>query len=456
MPMAATSASANFDNFTIKGLVASDGRPKAAMYECKHVFQPASCELIDAEKATIKITNQYYVNNLDAYDAWLQIREDGIIISKKMLPRIHLAPGCDTVISLKKYLPEMKFGNEYLADIHFTLSQAEAWAGKGFEVAHDQFALNRQPLSFGAMDHMSRDESYYSKQSETDSTYVITRADYQIIFSKQNGALASYLYHGVEQIFTPFLPHFSRPVTDNDHRGWKADKKLAQWYHPDLKLQSMTAEGQTITSTYSLIHDSAKVIVVYYCTNKGAISMNYTLIANPALPNLPKVGFQGGIRRSFDNITWYGRGPMENYIDRNTGFDVGIYTQPITRFMEPYVVPQENGNRTDVRWMFLGNEKRTEGLLISGVNSLLSMSAWPYTEANIVAAKHTNKLRDAGYITLNIDLAQMGVGGNDSWTEQAAPLPQYQLPAKEYHYNFCIRPAHGDNQELTNDAMHNR
>ncbi len=101
-------------------------------------------------------------------------------------------------------------------------------------------------------------------------------------------------------------------------------------------------------------------------------------------------------------------------------------------------MPQENGNRTDVRWMFLSDNSK-KGLLVVA-DSLLSMSAWPYTEQNIVQARHTNKLKDAGYLTLNIDLIQMGVGGNDSWSDVAAPLDQYQIKSGQYHYSFYLLP----------------
>jgi beta-galactosidase len=106
--------------------------------------------------------------------------------------------------------------------------------------------------------------------------------------------------------------------------------------------------------------------------------------------------------------------------------------------MEPYVVPQESGNRTDVRWMWLA-DKNSNGLLVAA-DSLLSMSAWPYTEKNIETAKHTNKLKDAGFVTLNIDLLQMGVGGNDSWSDVGAPLTKYQIQAKAYNYSFYLFP----------------
>jgi len=239
------------------------------------------------------------------------------------------------------------------------------------------------------------------------------------------------------------LPRFSRPATDNDHRGWKADVKLKDWYQPDLKLENIFAENQKgiikIKSDYSLIDGKAKVAIIYTINGAGKIKVDYALNPSSDLPNLPKVGMQMGIRRNYDQITWYGRGLLENYIDRNSGFDVGIYSQSIQDFMEPYVVPQENGNRTDVRWMQLSDKKKDKGLLVVA-DSLLSMSAWPYTEANILAAKHTNKLKDAGFITLNIDLKQMGVGGNDSWSEVAQPLEKYQLPAKPYRYTFYLMP----------------
>jgi beta-galactosidase len=115
------------------------------------------------------------------------------------------------------------------------------------------------------------------------------------------------------------------------------------------------------------------------------------------------------------------------------------------------VVPQENANRTDCRWMFLSNPVSSQGLLIVA-DSLLSMSAWPYTEENILAARHTNKLREAGFVTLNIDLLQMGVGGNDSWSDVAAPLEKYLVKAQSYQYSFYIVPIHSKTKTASEAA----
>ena len=436
-----------FDDFTIKGLVAPDGRPKPAMYECKHVFQPAECKLVDAAKYIIRIKSWSSVSSLSRYTATLQVREDGNIILKKELPPVDVAPFDSVDYSIAKYLPAMKSGHEYLADIHFTLAQDEPWTAKGFEIAADQFALTPVPV---VKDRVKTFPAI-ALNNNTDA-YIMSGRNFKITISKNNGALTSYTINGQEQVFAPLLPHFTRPLTDNDLRGWKSYKKLKPWYKDSVMLKNISTQQINnglvkITSNYSLINDSSAVQVNYLINGNGVVKVNYTLVNKPGLPNIPEVGMQCGIKRSYDDINWYGLGLYENYIDRRTGFEAGIYSQPINEFNEPYVVPQETGNRTDVRWMYLSG-KNTSGLLVVA-DSLLSMNAWPYTEKNMETAKHTDKLKDAGYITLNIDLIQMGVGGNDSWSDVGAPLEKYQIPAKNYSYSFYLLPCKTDAKAIT-------
>ena len=336
----------------------------------------------------------------------------------------------------------MKPDAEYHVSIRFVLIKDEAWAQAGFEIASNQLKIanNYKP---GTQQNFTAPIIF----TEDDSSIQLKGKNFTIAFNKTNGALSSYLQNGQEQVLAPLLPHFTRPQTDNDKRGWKTHRVLKQWYEATLKLVNTTTgkfdgkkgSGIIITSIYSLIHDSALVTVSYEVYGTGLIHINYGLEIKKGLPNIPKVGMQTGIDRSFDNIQWYGRGPFENYIDKRYAADAGIYNFAIKDFMENYVVPQENGNRTDVRWMYLSNPKTNNGLLIVA-DSLLSMSASPYTDENIQNAKHSNKLKDAGYITLNIDLIQMGVGGNDSWSDVAAPLEKYQIPARDYRYSFYIIP----------------
>lgn len=428
-------------NFCIDGIAASDGRPKAAMYECKRVYQPVECSLTDAKSGLLRISNRHAVKSLDGYAVTLNIREDGNVIKTYQLPSFGLPAGKDTVISIRKYFPSMKAGKEYLADIHFSLSKDENWAPKGHEVASNQVALT--PVSSGRVPY-SRSYPTLSK-TENDKDVVLSGKGFNVKISKENGALYSYEWNGAEQIFKPLLPCFTRPQTDNDKKGWKPQKKLKEWYQNDLKLENVTAEEKgngivLITSNYTLIDGKATARITYTLNGDGVLKVDYSLNPSAGLPNIPKVGLQCGIKRNYDLISWYGKGPLENYVDRRYGFDAAIYSLPLEQFMEPYVYPQENGNRTDVRWMYLKDRNKDQGLMVVA-DSLLSMSARPYTDQNIEAAKHQNKLKDAGYLVLNIDLVQMGIGGNDSWSDVSQPLPQYQIPSKPYKYSFYMLPA---------------
>lgn len=426
------------DNFCINGIVAADGRPKAAMYECKRVYQPIECEMVDASKGLMRIMNRHAVKSLSEYNIRLEILQNGKVISTKSLSHINLAAGKDTIVNILSYLP-VNYDNlsEFHINIKFSLSKDEAWASAGHIVASNQFALTDLP-------EIKADRKYYPEMQiiESDTAWKVSGKNFHIIFSKTNGALLSYLLKGKEQMFMPLLPHFTRPQTDNDRRGWKPNKKLKEWYDTELFLKNMDLKKEKvlieIESDYELIEGKANVKVNYLINGDGVIKVNYYLNVKDSLPNIPKVGMQCGIKRDYDKIAWFGRGLYENYIDRRYGFDAGVYSQTVEEFMEPYVYPQENGNRTDVRWMFLSDEFNN-GLLVVA-DSLLSMSAWPFTDKNIVEAKHTNKLKDAGFITLNIDLIQMGVGGNDTWSDVAQPLEKYQIPAKDYNYSFYLLP----------------
>jgi beta-galactosidase len=170
------------------------------------------------------------------------------------------------------------------------------------------------------------------------------------------------------------------------------------------------------------------------------IQVDYNLKATNTLPNIPKIGLKMGVQKDFDQILWYGKGEMENYIDRSFGFTIGRYSLPIDQFIEPFQMPQENANRTQVRWMAFANAPKNKGLLVVQDQKPLSMSAWPYTQENLSEAKHTFDLKNPGFLTLNIDLIQMGVGGNDSWSPVAAPLEKYQIPSGNYQYSFYLVP----------------
>ncbi|HTN19942.1 MAG TPA: glycoside hydrolase family 2 TIM barrel-domain containing protein [Pelobium sp.] len=421
----------NDGNFCINGIAGPDGHPKAAMYECKWVFQPAETEWKNKEQGVLSIQNRHASKNLVDYDVFLTFLENGINVKIVQIPSINIPAGSIKDINIKSYYPKLKAGNEYLVNISFKLKNDLPWASKGHEIASNQLAISNPIIG------LKKINTTVLNQSGNGADLVLTGKDFKITF--KNGALTSYTANGKELIKSPFLPHFTRPQTDNDRKGWKPMKKLKQWYNAEPTLTDFKEikAGSVYEAHYQIIKDSAQVVLTYTIDNNGGIKIDYALNANSALPNIPKIGLQGAIANDFQNIAFYGKGPQENYIDRAFGFDAGIYQFKLRDFVESYVYPQECANRTDIRWMSFANQQN--GLMVVA-DSLLSMSAWPWTEENIVKAKHTNKLQEAGFITLNIDLKQMGVGGNDTWSDISQPLPQYQIKSGNYKYSFYLKP----------------
>ena len=424
-------------NFCINGVVASDGRPKAAMYENKWVYQPVTCSL---EGNLLTIKNRQATKSLSDFIPVLKMTLNGKVFKEINLKPFDLKAGESMVLDLNNYFPKVKANADVHVGIQFQLSQDMPWAKKGYPVAENQFLITKK----GANLNVFNDYDTKASVTEKDTAFEVFGSSFNIKFNKENGALSSCVFKGEEQVFAPLLPNFTRPLTDNDKKGWKPHKVLKPWYDNQPKLISVKTETSgsdvLVISNYEMIKDSAQVTVLYRIKPDGLIKVNYSLKASEDLPNIPKVGMQMGIKNNFRQVSWYGKGALENYIDRNHGFPVARYTLPLEKFTEPYVMPQENGNRTDVRWMAFTEQSKNEGFLVVNNERLLSMSVWPYTQENLNEAKHTFDLKDAGYLTVNIDLIQMGIGGNDSWSPVGAPMEIYQIPSKNYEYSFYLLP----------------
>lgn len=196
--------------------------------------------------------------------------------------------------------------------------------------------------------------------------------------------------------------------------------------------------SKEVIINHSLLDGRIKWINKIIVSVDGKISVNAEIEADKGLPVIPKVGLTIRIPSDYKNITWFGKGPQENYIDREYAAVVGLYSMNIDEFITPYIKPQENANRTGIRWMkFEG--KDGNGLEVDG-KDLLSMSAWPRSMDQYEKANHTNELPENDFITVNIDLKQMGVGGNDSCTMRDFPLQQYQIKPGKYSYSFTLLP----------------
>ncbi|MFD2967529.1 glycoside hydrolase family 2 TIM barrel-domain containing protein [Sphingobacterium bambusae] len=423
--------------FSLNGIVDAWNRPKAAMYENKRIYQAAEVTLLEPQNARIKIKNRSSVLNLDHYQAVLLLQENGRVLREINLPPINVAAGDSLEMDLLPHIPLKRVSDkEYQLDVQFRLKEDAAWAAKGFVVSSSQ--LRWQEVQGWPTVTKSKGKALQLQQQ--DSSYRVLGQDFEATLSKKSGALMQLVYKNETIVNGDLLPNFTRPATDNDRRGWKPQLKLKYWYNTvvfnDIVVKE-SADSISLESRYSLSGDSAQLNVRYTIYKDGTVGVDYRLHTTAQLPNIPKVGMQLGINPQFDSIQYYGLGAMENYADRAYGFDLGVYSSNIDDFMEPYLYPQENGNRMDVRWFSLHNKKF--GLMVTGKQPL-QMSAWPFSQTQISQTKHWYKLKKESRITLNIDYLQMGIGGNDTWTDVSQPLEKYQIPAKDYQYSFRLKP----------------
>jgi beta-galactosidase len=181
---------------------------------------------------------------------------------------------------------------------------------------------------------------------------------------------------------------------------------------------------------------SIKVATQYHIDATANVTVNVTLDADADLPSLLRVGMSTAVSGELERMAYYGKGPHENYIDRNQSAETDVYQGLVSDFIHSYARPQENGNRTGVKWLTLSDYAQ-HSFSVKGLQDL-SMSVWPWSAENLQEANHPYELVERGIYTVNIDLAQAGVGGIDSWSDKAAPIEKYQLPSGQYQYQFTL------------------
>jgi beta-galactosidase len=461
------------------GIIGSDRNPEPELYEVKKVYQYIKAKPIDnAVDGKIHIRNKYDFLTLDFVDISWELTVDDEVLQKGKLPKMALAPQNEQDVTIPFQKPQLKPGAEYWLKITFTLAKDTLWAKRGHVVAWDQFKLPFEAPPIPVADVESMPEL---ELKEKGNNVIVTGKDFAVTVGKKSywfrstdGAITSFKYKGKELLTTPLLPNFWRVPLDNDielqwdryfmeglagmprrQDMWRragqfrsVNSVIAEHIKPQvvrITVESTLPVGQTKYRTVELEYGNTAMVPagesnyrnVYTVYGSGDVIAEATF--NPGdinLPGLPRFGMQMSIPGEFDTMTWYGRGPHENYWDRKTAAAVGVYSGTVEDLIHQYVRPQENANRTDVRWMTLTN-KDGLGLLAVGM-PLLSVSAWPYTMADLERARHINELPRRDTITVNLDYKQMGVGGDDGWG--ARPHPEYQLPCKPYSYSFRLRP----------------
>ena len=426
----------NDKNGCIDGLISADRIPHPHYYEMQKVYQPVAFRLIDSQPLTIDVTNRLLTTDLNKYDFKYQIQENGKITSEGILPEISVSPCSSRKITLPDHI-RYDLKKESFLKISIQLREPEIWAKEGFTVAWEQFKLNDiKPSITLAMPKASNPAILY----ESDTLYAIKGDFFEVKFNRKNGMLSSYSINNKELIKAPVRFNFRRALTDND-RGWKVGEKMKIWQDAGLHytvqqfhITSSDKDKTVIKGEYAFTDSKATAIIEHTVFANGTIEIEYNISIPLNLPNIPRIGLQFEIEKELQNIDWYGRGPHENYIDRESGAAIGIYQTPLNQWITPYVRPQENSNRGGIRWLRFC--QGTHQLQFSAVGEPFCASAWPYTISTLEQTTHDFELKMHNNIIVDIDCNQMGVGGDCSWGLPV--LQKYQIKPGKYQYKFII------------------
>lgn len=432
--------------FCMNGLVAADGTPHPGLNAIKHVYRNIHTRPVDLANGVVKIKNWFDFTSLAevAVGKWAIVSEAEVVAEGEIAP-LDLAPGEERELRLALPAIEPGPGREYFLQVRY-LTKADAFFAKaGHVLAEEQFKLPvyRAPAP---VDATKLGPVALRQEGER---VIASGADFEAVFDNRSGTLASLKFRGTELIAAGPRPDFWRARTDND-RGIKKRKGPVALEYQDagknatVRAVSVDPEAATVSYTLELPSNLGQFQTRYQVFGSGEIAVKAVFTQGSASKSpVYRYGMQLALPAGFETMTWYGRGPEPTYSDRK--FEpVGIYSSTVDAQWVDFSNPQENGNKVDVRWVAIQNDAGL-GLLVKGVQPL-SVSARHFDDASVDEADYTFRLKRREEVFLNIDLAQMGVGGNNSWG--AYPLDAYLLPAARFSYEFHLQPVQAAPEQL--------
>ncbi len=434
--------------YCLDGVVFPDRRVQPALWELKKVMQPVDIEAVDLMVGQVKVTNKHHFADLGYLTPTWTLTADGEVLQEGRLAALTTAPRESEVVTLPLELPEPMPNTEYWLNLSFSLTEDTAWAEAGHEVAWEQFAL---PLGRPQPASLDKAEMTELVLEGTYAEIVVSGADFDLTFERETGQIASFRSQGRELVEHGPLLNAWRAPTNNDEARWDVcmadlwrDAGLDRLESRTEKMTASQVEPQvaSVTARSSLVRPDGSVAFAveyaYVIYGSGDVTIDAHVTPARDLPPLPRLGLQMTVPAGYETLTWYGRGPHESYADRKAGAAVGLYSGSVDDQYVPYIVPQENGNKTDVRWASLTDEEGI-GLLIMA-RPLMELSAHHYTTQDLTQADHTQELTRRKAITLNLDAAQCGLG-----TASCGPpmLDRYLVYPQETVFSVRLRPLSG-------------
>ncbi|MFG3162730.1 glycoside hydrolase family 2 TIM barrel-domain containing protein [Streptomyces sp. NPDC048232] len=433
--------------FVADGIITADRGHTGKSAEVKRVYQAIhATRRSGGGPGAVTLTNEYLFTGLREFDGRWELVADGRVVRRGTLTRdqLDVAPGAAKDITVPVRLPDdADAGTEYFLELSFTTKDSVPWAKAGFEVARQQLPVGPEapaaaPVRLASVPALRHDDR--------DKDVRVRGKDFSVTVDKRTGTITSYEAKGTRLITSGPAPNFWRAPTDNDkgngqhtrNQTWRdagarravTDVAVRPLGDRAVEIKVSGTLPTTVESAYS---------TTYTVFGNGEIKVDNTLHPGAAtLPYIPEIGTLLFLPGRLDRLHYYGRGPEENHWDRNTGTDVGLYSGTVAEQWTPYIRPQENGNKTDVRWIAL-TDRHGVGLLASG-EPLLEANASYFTPEDLSAGvRHDYQLTPRDEVVLRLNHRQMGVGGDNSWG--AHTHDEFKLFAdRDYAYTYRLRP----------------
>lgn len=433
----------NDSNFCANGLVAADRSLHPHIWEVKKVYQNIAFEPVAFMQNRIKVTNRFDYTTLDNYQLFWAVEANGETIRSGKMNFPTLLPHQAKEMEIPMGTLPAADNKEYFLTLRAFSKQATGAVPAGHEVAIEQMQL---PVR---LEKAQKQVSGQIEKTETEDAITIQgkTQDFSISFSKKTGEMTSLKYDGKEMLLAGLQPNFWRGITDNDVANG-TQERCATWREAGKKMVLKSIKTQadnqkaTVTADFDMPEQESQMQITYQMLANGNVEVNmHFMPGNKALPEMPRLGMRMILKGDYDQMTWLGRGPQENYADRKSGYLIGKYSASVWEQYHPYVRAQETANKCDVRWFTLAS-KAGAGIRVEGAEPL-SVSAWNFPQDDLLYVPSTIEHRHGGCVDkkdmvwVNIDHLQMGVGGDNTWG--AMVHPEYTITPKEWSYSFTIK-----------------
>jgi beta-galactosidase len=440
--------------FIHKGVVFSDRSPKPHYPEVKRAYQWIGFEADDLATGRVRIRNKYAFTNLNKFNATWAISEDGTVVEHGSIGPVDLAPGQEKsiAIGLKKIDP--KPGAEYFLQMSFSLAEPEKWAKAGYQVATAQFRL---PIATPAM-AANPGGMKPVQLAQDDKTITVTGDGFSVVFDKTSGGVAQITRHGIPIIAAgggPKLYLWRAPHRNDDMWASQAWSKYGtNSLEPEvLAMSALTLSNHAVRvdskiraqghNGWFVIHTAS-----YTVYGDGSLSVENSIAPQGERIPLARIGVRMLLDKRIDRLTYFGRGPMENYSDRKRGSDVGVYSSSVKEQLTPYAKPMECGNHEDVRWVAL-TSATLPGLLAHSEGEPMQVSALPYTDEQLDPPEYSVDLPESTATVVTLAARTLGVGSKSCGPK---PLDQYIVWSDPINFSYSLRLLEPEAKDLATRA----